>query len=554
MTRAIGIDIGSRSIKIAEVQVSGNERSITGLSEIPYTEGSSPEQLLRDYFRDNSSPNDRISVGLGAIPSIIKQLSFPFSDRAKVSSAIRADFEDTMPFEIDDYTLDHKLLKKKGRHATFSAGICPNEPLAKLNDIFDKAGLIPNNYLIDGEALGQLALDQCLPVATNPVPYAVCDLGYRGTKISLLQGCRPQNFDKKAKNDPFGAEIIETRQIQRGSADLIDWIQDQKQLSREEAEQWLIHRAEIKSEEGASEDSVSDGLSDDVKMALRPIVVEIYQTLQSFRGKSGRNLAALYVTGGMTRLRGIMDFLSHELRVPVHPWPVFIGFRTDQIPVSADKERAFAVALSLAHRYSHSKPIGWLNFKRSSQAARKVLSNLIATFKDPVLKPVFASMGWAVIGLYAYLIVSTFLVARQKVFLEKELVTEFRRLNRDSGKRAEKFVGDPVRSRQVFEQEKNKILSTKAQVLRSRSQSDLLADASQVVPLNTVLKDWLTQRNAADFKVKASVDFKDERPGNLEKQIRSAFNSKNFSDFKMNSAGGPHSTGLEAIWKGGSNE
>lgn len=550
MTRAIGIDIGSRSIKIAEVDIEGNTRTVVGLTRIPYSDVAQIAGLLKDFFASAQSPGERVAVGLGATPIILRHFQFPFGDRLKVQAAIHGEFEDQLPFEIADQVLDFKLVHKKGRAHEFLAGLCPNEGVARIQNFFEAAGLTLHSLLVDSEALGQLALDQNLPAARNTVPYVVCDIGNSSTKLAIVQGSRPQTFDKKAKADPFGAQILEMRVFNRGARDVVEGLQDLRKIDVNEAESWLYHRAEIK--EGAApetDSSLTDDLSDDLKNALKPILVEIYQTLQAFKNKSGSNLSTLYITGGLTRLKGLRNFLSQELRLPVNPWPLFLGFRTDSIPMGPDQEREFAAALALAHRYSSSKPQGWLNFRRSSQGSKKIITNFINEFKDPILKPAFLGLGAAALCTYIYFFATGFFQSRQEQYVERELVAEFRRLNRELGKSAEVFVKELPRAQSFFEREKTKLSKSRARSQTARAQSDVLLDLSQSIPASVSVKDLSVSQANGTLSLQSRIEVRTTPGARWQEELKSILESKGYSNVSMLKSSQGRFV-LKASWKG----
>ncbi len=552
MTRAIGIDIGSRSIKIAEVEIERNVRNVVGLTQIPFSDASQISGHLKDFFSSAQSPGgERVAVGLGSSPILIRHFQYPFGDRHKVTAAIQADFEDSLPFDLTEHVLDFKLIGRKGRIHEFVAGLCPLSDVMRMQSYFEGARSSPHSLLVDCEAMGQLALDQCLPASRNPLPYALCDLGFSSTKLSIVQGARPQTFDKKAKADAFGAEILEMRVLGRGSRDVMEWLADMRKISLSEAEQWLAHRAEIKSE-GSNEPSLSDELSDEIKNALKPVVVEIYQTLQAFRSHQGRNISTLYITGGMTKIKGLRDFLSQELRMPVNAWPLLVGFHTQNIPVSPEQEREFAVALALAHRYASPKPQGWLNFKRNSAGNRKVLSQFVTELRDPILRPALLGLSVAALCTYIYFFSTSFFLNQQGARLETELVSEFRRLNRDLSKTAERFVKDPVRAREFFEKEKAKLAKANSRSTRERARSDILIDLSLSLPTELVVKELSIEEAAQALLVTSRVELKSPPKAKWQEELNTLLKNKGYSDLTWTKISQGRFQ-MKAKWKGDQN-
>jgi len=81
--------------------------------------------LLREFFSAGGVASERIAVGLGTTPIIIRRFEYPFGDRTRVQAALRAEFEDTLPFEIGDHVIDYKITGRKAKNYLILAGLCP---------------------------------------------------------------------------------------------------------------------------------------------------------------------------------------------------------------------------------------------------------------------------------------------------------------------------------------------------------------------------------------------------------------------------------------------
>jgi len=538
VTRALGIDIGSRTIKAVEIEYNARTRKIIGLYEAPFPEDGDLTTALQTFFATHGLKGERVALGMGSIPVLLKRFQFPFGDKKRVRPAIQSEFEDQFPFDLSEHMLDVRPFGKRGRLFHFIAGLCPDAELSTLQGALDKSGVQVTSVSPDIEALAQLALHQELPAALTSQPYAICDLGFKTTKIAVLQGSRPQTFNKKAQPPSIEGDILEMRMIGRGSAEVVSWIQSRQQIGFQDALNWLVHRAEVKpAAEGEEAPSLSDEISDEVKLALRPLVVDIYQTLQSFHSRHKTDVSALYLTGGISQLRGLSDFLARELRCHVQAWPGFQGFQTDLIPVSEDSSRRFSVALALAHRFVDRKPIGWLNFRRSNFAKKKLLSGFFETLLQPQQRPVLAGLGVALAVSISYGLLSAVLTSREGLNVQTELGAEFRRLNPELGKKAKNFAGDPERARELFAKErqaKQAQAKVDQETRRFRSRSEILLDVSEAVPASAVLQEITVDEKGEDeLSVIFRVDLPQASPENISRArraIEGSLRDKNYQD------------------------
>jgi Tfp pilus assembly PilM family ATPase len=548
MTRALGIDIGQFSIKIAEIEVGPRGQSLLGLYELPRASDQSPGAQLREFLQVSGISGERIALGLGNTPVYVKRVDFPFSDQKRLKPAVLAELEDSLPFEIGDHILDIRHVRKLGRLHRYIVGLCPPKPVETYNRWAEEANVMPAGFYLDSEALGQLALSQCLPVAREGVAYVVCDLGHSSTKLAICLGCSPQNLDRRAKAPASPGEIVELRTLNHGSGDLVSWIRDRKNVSEDDARQWLIHRAEIKS------DGDQGSVSDELKVAIRPVIVELYQTLQFFRGKTGLPPAALYLTGGMSDIRGLREFMSEELRIPVHPWPISSGFNTENLPLSPEKERSFAVAIAIAHRFALRKPVGWLNFRRSPQANKRILSGAFERLMNTSSKPLAAGLLVAFVFVWAYSIGARYLMSKDSAQLNKELVAEFMRLDRERGKHADRFVSDTKRAREIFEEDKKKKLVTikqKRKTVAGRSRSDILLDPTQLLPQNVKLKEFNVNGQGFDSTFSTDKPLSSDQLAKMSQQLKSGLGSRGYASIDVQNLAG-QGVRLRGMWKGGS--
>lgn len=558
MSRSIGLDVGATTIRVAEIESQGRSRRLVGLYEIARDPEQTPGAQVRQFFETSGVTADRIGMGTGAHPTILKSFEFPFSALKKVEPAVRGDFEDSLPVDITEHVLDVKPLGRTGKMFRFEAGLLPPRALQELDALGEESGVLINSYFSDLEALGQLALNQNLPASSTDAPYAVIDLGYSTTKVVFLRGGRPQFLNRKGK-EVIPPRVLETRLILKGGRELLQWIEDKNGLRAEEATQWLVHRAEIQNDPEDGSTPQPNEISDSIKTALRPVIVELYQTLQSFRAQSGQPLFAVYLTGGLSGLRGLRDFLAAELRVPFHPWPIFEGFNVTGVPLTAERERAFAVALSIAHRWVSPATPGWLNFKRMT-AQRKILTSLMASLARPELSPVLRGAALALAFAWIYNGVGSHFLGRQSETVETDLTGEFRKLDRDLARRAARFAEDPKMAVDAFRQEKQKRTraeAAKGTKVTSRARAEVFLDISQLLPAKAQLKELtMSESGGGTVRVEsiyapATLPSADDVKTTLA-QLTPAFKARGYSQVSLDLVPGGRALSLKATWKGGS--
>jgi Tfp pilus assembly PilM family ATPase len=553
MTRALGIDIGSHSIKIAEIEYTKKARHIVGLYSCALEPGRTPGELLREFLDKGQIRADRVAVGTGAAQVLVKNFEFPFGDRKKAEAAARGEWETEVPFELDDFILELRQVERQGRSWRFISGLCSRSDVEALNATAQDGGLQPNGFFMDAEALAQLALHQQLPAADAGDCYAVVDIGWRRTKIAVLRGSRPEVFDPAIRARGH-AEILELRQIERGSEDWVRWISERRKVPTDEALQWLVHRAEIQVG-GEPEDSIREDLSDDIKTALRPVIVELYQTFQASRGKHEAMPRTVYLTGGLTHIRGLRDFLEQELRAQVHAWPLFTGFEHGNFPVGETEQRSFATALALAHHFSLPRPSGWLNFRRTTNPKRKVVSEAVAWAAQPQIRVPALGFAGFVGALWAYSIVAGLFISMQSTEVEKNLTGELRRIDSMTAQRAPTFLSDPNRTREIFQGlARSKARKRDLTYEKARSRVTILSDLSAALPAQLQVQDMNVRGGGSaglqlQVKIRTTKTEDAAQAEQLGQNLIRSLEAKGYKDLSVK-AGAGGSLELKAAWKG----
>lgn len=488
MTRALGIDFGDHGIKVAEIEYSSKKRQIVGLYEVILKQGQQPEEALREFLANNSIKAERITVGINQSRILLRNFTLPFRDKKKVQMAIEGEWMDILPFELDDYFQETRHMSKgPGRLHKFLSGICPRNIIEEINKRCEVAMIQPNNVLLDGEALANLALSQRLPGSQNSPAYAVVDFGYETTKVAILRG---SFLGKREKG--IEPEILEVRHLDKGSREWVEWVAEKRRVSVDEAHSWLIHRAVIEGSKDKKKEneSIREDLSDDIKSAFRPILVELYQTLQHARVETGHGPEKLFLAGNMSHVAGLEAFMQAELRIDVQRWPLDEGFKIKSSVASTDQQQSFASALALANSYAMNQGKTWLNFKRSTSPNKNFLSETLALYTDTAMRPAFSLLAIALVLTWAYGFFGTMLLDKQKEAIETDLAGEFRVLDRAKGARANNFVRDPERAREIYED-----------IAKTKQPKDLASiDVGPIAQVQII--EEFSEASQADFIVK----------------------------------------------------
>lgn len=448
MTRALGVDIGTTHVRFLILNITSRTRDIMLLEEHPFDgTNDSLKSILTTFAQNHNLEDTRISVNLGHTAVLIKNLSFPFNDKRKLQSAIRAEFEDTLPFSIDEHIIEFQYNEKKGRLFDYTCALVSGSVIQNLQSLCESCGLEISSIHYEAEALAQLALNQALPAAQLDEPWALLHIGPRHSYFCIQIGARPKQWNSKASPPKIDGEVLEMRHF---SVDL-------------------------------------SGLDNGVPLeeVLQPLITDLQNSIQAFNLRfQGSQPTAIYLSGDYAEFDNLKAHIEHSTYITTHPWPLSVGFEPGATTLAPQQEARFALALALAHRWSIQKPKGWLNFRRSSQASRKILSRFIEDASSASYRSVILASFAIIAASWVYGLVSQSTYSSKNEALTKSLSSEFNFLDEKIGKSAKTFAEDIKLGTEYFEKVKKKKNLELAKLLKSQGtgKSEILLDFSENLP------------------------------------------------------------------------
>lgn len=122
--KLIGLDIGSSSIKIAELDVSRKKSSLLALGIVPtppqsfaggdITNAQSLSEAVRQLLAKTKTKRTNVATGLGGTSVIVKRVAIPKMDEKLIPEQIRWEAEQYIPYDINEVNLGFEVLKKTG--------------------------------------------------------------------------------------------------------------------------------------------------------------------------------------------------------------------------------------------------------------------------------------------------------------------------------------------------------------------------------------------------------------------------------------------------------
>lgn len=303
--RLIGIDIGSRFIKIADLEVSKKNKKLNHFIVIPTPEGvfsgsdiQNVEPLaiaIRAGLHTEKIKNKNVSLGLQGASVIVKKINMPKIDKKMLDQQIRWEAEQYIPYDMSQISLSYHI----------------NESSA-LSDSSDVLIVAAQKTMI--EQLNQLAHSAGLKVGALDLSSFALANAFESAYGKLLgQGIMLVHVGALVTHVVIIAngEIVYVRDIGIGGHHATSEIGKNMGLSTQEAEVLKIA--------ASRGDEVPEDIFSSIDLFNTSLAEEIKNSRDYFFGSQDDSvqLNQVYISGGSAKLIGLTDKISAAIEVPV---------------------------------------------------------------------------------------------------------------------------------------------------------------------------------------------------------------------------------------------
>ncbi|OGP13521.1 MAG: hypothetical protein A3I75_03195 [Deltaproteobacteria bacterium RIFCSPLOWO2_02_FULL_50_16] len=363
----LGIDIGSYSVKIAEIERTFKGFELVGFYEHPLIqdEALAHEQIvmrtLQVVVDEYSLRPDIVYSALPGFDTAIREIELPFTNAKKIDSTIEFEIESYVPLSLEEIAVDYHIVSSTKTHSRILIAYAKKSALVKFLSIFTDSTIEPRFVGCEPIEIGNLIQ---LGLPTPEEAYAIVDIGHQKTNVSIFVG----------KNLQYA------RTIPIGGAHLTEAIEDVLKVPRSEAEKLKIEIGQV----GGQVDSMDDmtrSIATALQKVLDDLCIEIKQTMLSFQEKNSEVPQALFLCGGTSRLNGIDVYLSAQLRKNISYLDA-LDFAFNRLAESDWCRPIIPNALALAYRGVSSKYLPDIQFRRGDFAYQGDVDELTQIGKE----------------------------------------------------------------------------------------------------------------------------------------------------------------------------
>jgi type IV pilus assembly protein PilM len=334
----VGIDIGSKTVKIVELEKSGETYSLTASGVVGYSgstvdkmiddkEMSSLAQIIKKLFNEAGVSSKEVAISVPEPLVFTRTIKFPLLTDAEIASAVKWEAEQYIPIPVNEAIIQHTILQRN--ETTSPSGVivllvaAPRVMVEKYVKVVQLAGLTP--VAVETELV---ALSRSMAPIDKTV--LLVDLGGTSTNIAIVK----KGLLSFSRSIPIAGEAF-TRAITQGL-----------NVTAQQAE-------EYKKAYGLSSNQLENKIKGTIDPVLRLVADEIKKAISYYLSEEkGEPPASLVVSGGSSSMPEIISTLSNLVDIEVLVGNPFAKIKID--PETAKKLAPYAplygVATGLALR------------------------------------------------------------------------------------------------------------------------------------------------------------------------------------------------------------
>jgi type IV pilus assembly protein PilM len=314
-----GLDIGSSSVKMVELEGKGGSYSLLGLGfeNIPdetiidgqIMELNAVSDVIQKVCANHNIKAERVVTGVSGHSVIIKNIVLPAMSDEELEESIDWHAEEHVPYDLADVSLDFQVTGRTPDSTQVLIAACKRERIDNVRQAIQLAGKEPTVIDVD-----TFALQNCYEMNYQPDESQV---------VTLLNiGASTMNV-----NIVKGSRSLFSRDITIGGSQFTDVLQRSLGLSFQQAE--AVKRGVVNAADGVEEKAIEPLMSNVTEI----VAMEIQKTFDFYRATTEDNqtvVQKILISGGGSKLLGLASDLSARLELPVEVLNPFRNVSVDE--------------------------------------------------------------------------------------------------------------------------------------------------------------------------------------------------------------------------------
>ncbi|MFC1789383.1 type IV pilus assembly protein PilM [Patescibacteria group bacterium] len=355
---AFGLDISDLSLKIAKLKKKGKFLSLDAFGETEIAPGiisegeikdvKSLSKIIKEATRNTQGKlkTKYVNCSLPEEKSFLQVIRLPKMKEVDMKKAAYFEAENYVPVSVDQLYLDSQKItptKNNLDHSDVLIAALPKKIVNPYLSCLKEAGLKPLAFEIESQAITRALIKN----EFSPSPILLIDLGATRTSFIVFSGYSVRFTGSiSTSSQKFTEAIAQNLKINTTKAEYLKL----KYGLREK----IKNKKKSKKEKSEVFEALVPMLTDFVEQINK--YLNYYQT-HSFHEhlpESNKKLAKIFLSGGGSNLKGLIEFLSLELKIPVElasPWVNILPKPLKEVPALPFEESlGYTTALGLALR------------------------------------------------------------------------------------------------------------------------------------------------------------------------------------------------------------
>jgi len=338
MQSLLGIDIGSRSIKLIEIGEEKGVRTLMAAGSMPTPLKSTSSvnadidatsYIIKQLVKETGAKSDQVNIALPEAQVFTRVIEVPQLSSRELNSAIQWEAEQYIPLPLDQVNLDFTILQDAKTTGTGKMQVllvaAPKALIERYMTIVELSDLVP----IAAETEIIASARAIHASVANLKNYLIVSIGAQTTDMSILHN----------------GLLVFTRSISAGGEALTRALIQSLDFNPIQAE-------EYKKTYGLNKDVLEGKLVISMEPIMASIINEMKRAIAFFGERyPNERIEAAIVSGGSSKLPGIVSFIAQLVNIETqiaNPW---IGIQKEARFAVLDTEGPiFTVAVGLSLR------------------------------------------------------------------------------------------------------------------------------------------------------------------------------------------------------------
>ena len=312
----VGLDIGSHSVKLVQVNASGTKPKLLSMGIAPLPRDSLIEgrvakpEVVASAIRQLASHLDikkkLVATSISGYDVMIKKVELPTMTESELETRMQSELGQYIPYNIDEVDVDYQIIDVATDRPNFMDVLLVAAKKESINDfsnILRLAGFDP--YVVDVDFF---ALSNSFEAT----------YGFEVKRVALLD----MGANKSIMNIAHKGVPIFTRSISIGGNQITEKIREFFNISFEEAESVKLGEVPGKYPHHELEEIFVSAVSDWVTECRR--AVDFY-----YHNFPDQSIDSLYLSGGSCRIPGLDKVLGENMEIPVEIFNPFSHVQCD---------------------------------------------------------------------------------------------------------------------------------------------------------------------------------------------------------------------------------